>query len=197
VRRAADITRGSVRRLLVLVSWVAVLVALAAITVFAIGPRTGKYRTLTVLSGSMRPTFDPGDSIIVTPVPLDDIKVGDVITYHIPVDDGRVVSHRIVSLKRTSETNPVVITKGDANATHDPWRAQLQGSTAWVMQGRVPKAGYVLRTLRDTWLQRISFGALELFAALALWRVWSPRDEDGGDDTCFDADDQASHGQAA
>lgn len=151
------------------------LLAVAAIIVFAIGPRTGKYRTLTVLSGSMTPTFDPGDSIVVRPVPLDQLRKGDVITYNIPVGDGHVVTHRIVSIARKGGGNPVVVTKGDANQAVDDWEAQLQGSEAWVLETRIPKAGYAIRALRDTWLQRISIGALGIFALLALWRVWVPK----------------------
>ncbi len=175
-----------------LASWLLLLVALATVVVFAIGPRTGKYRTLTVLSGSMRPLFDPGDSIIVRPVPLDDLRVGDVITYNIPVEDNRVVTHRVVKLTRQRGANPVVITKGDANNTRDSWEAQLQGSTAWVYERRIPKAGYVLRALRDTWMQRLSYVAIALFAIFALWRVWAPRpeDEDESEREDVDTDDR-------
>lgn len=155
-------------------SWVLVLAAIAAIAFFAVGPRTGKYRTLSVLSGSMRPTFDPGDVIVTKPVPLSEVRKGDIITYRIPEDDRRVVTHRVVSIKRTDGANPVIVTKGDANGSVDPWKAQLQGSTAWVMQGRVPKAGYAIHMLRGQGLQIASIGALVIFALLALWRVWAP-----------------------
>jgi signal peptidase len=169
-RRTADIGR----RLGLLATWVLLLAAVAALAFFGIGPRTGKYRTLTVLSGSMVPTFDPGDSIVVAPVAFDRLRVGDVITYRIPVDDERVVTHRIVEIKRTGGSNPVVVTKGDANDERDSWEAQLQGSTAWVYRARVPKAGYVLHAVRGPALQVASIGALVLFGLLALWRVWRP-----------------------
>ena len=51
----------------------ATLLALAAVVVLAavaVGPRLGLYRMETVLSGSMQPTFSPGDVIIVTPEPV-------------------------------------------------------------------------------------------------------------------------------
>jgi len=178
MRRTADILGTSTRHLLVAMSWLVLLVAFAAIMVFAIGPRTGEYRTLTVLSGSMRPLFDPGDSIVVRPVPIGELREGDVITYNIPVEDGRVVTHRIVKLTRTQGANPVVVTKGDANGAVDAWEAQLQGSTAWVYDRRIPKAGYALRALRDTWMQRLSYVAIGLFTIGALWRVWAPQRRD-------------------
>ncbi len=178
MRRTADILAGSTRRLLVVASWLALLAAVAAIALFAIGPRSGQYRTLTVLSGSMRPTFDPGDVIVVRPVPLEQLKVGDAITYNVPVDDQHVVTHRIVEITRDGSPNPVVVTKGDANDARDPWEARLQGTTAWVYDRRIPKAGYALRTLRGTWVQRLSYVAIGLFALVALWKVWAPRREE-------------------
>ena len=46
-----------------------VLLALALTLFLTLGvlPRLGLYRPVTVLSGSMRPTFSPGDMVIVTP----------------------------------------------------------------------------------------------------------------------------------
>ena len=45
----------------------AVVVAVAALVGVGLAPRLGFYRPLTVLSGSMRPAFVPGDVVIVTP----------------------------------------------------------------------------------------------------------------------------------
>src|SRR5262249_42862971 len=97
----------------------------AVLMVLGIGPRLGAYRTLTVLSGSMRPTFNPGDVIVVRPLPLHALRVGDVITYSVPIADRRVETHRIIRIVHGG-ANPTVITKGDANNAPDPWEATLQ-----------------------------------------------------------------------
>ena len=76
----------------------AILLAVAMFLVLVIGPLTGRYRTLTVLTASMRPTFAPGAVVISVPEPIDRIAAGDVITYAIPVDDHRVVTHRVVEV---------------------------------------------------------------------------------------------------
>src|SRR6478735_6106005 len=77
------------------------LVTLAAMAVFVgIGllPHTGLYRPETVLSGSMRPAFAPGDLIVVAPEPARDLRVGQMVSYAIPVGDHHVETHRIVKI---------------------------------------------------------------------------------------------------
>src|SRR5438045_3766674 len=78
----------------------AVVVAVLTLVGVGLGPRLGYYRSLTVLSGSMRPAFAPGDVVIVTPEPIRDVRAGQVITYAIPVGDHHVETHRVVHVVR-------------------------------------------------------------------------------------------------
>jgi signal peptidase I len=55
------------RELIGLVNGALVTVVAVVFVGIAVLPRLGLYRPLTVLSGSMRPTFDPGDLVIVRP----------------------------------------------------------------------------------------------------------------------------------
>ena len=126
--------------------------ALSGFVFLALGPRTGRYRTLTVLTGSMKPAYPPGSVVMVVPIPIDDVAVGDVVTYRIPVDDRRVVTHRVVKVVEPG----VIRTKGDANAARDPWTARLTGQRAWKVQASVPGAGYVLSALQDRMLRGVS-----------------------------------------
>ena len=119
------------------------LVALTAIATLVVGPLLGLYRTVTVLSGSMRPTFNPGDMIVVSPEPMRDLRVGDVITFQIPTAGHPVETHRVVSILRPGP-EPIVRTKGDANNTVDPWQAELHGTTLWRYRFRLPAFGYPL-----------------------------------------------------
>jgi signal peptidase I len=151
--------------------------ALAIFLLLALLPRTGLYRPETVLSGSMRPYFSPGDMVIVTPEPSRDVRVGQVISYQIPVGDHHVQSHRIVKILRAGD-HPVIRTKGDANNARDPWNARLDGATAWRVRLVVPKLGWMIVWLRDPLLKLLTvFVAPALFAAFALWRIWSDDDE--------------------
>ena len=92
---------------------------------------------MVVLSGSMSGTaedhIEVGDLIFTRQADTDDLQVGDVISF---MDDGVVVTHRIVSI---SADRGEFITKGDANNTADePVEAQqIIGRYA----GRIPKLG--------------------------------------------------------
>ena len=156
----------------------ATLLALAAVVVLAavaVGPRLGLYRMETVLSGSMQPTFSPGDVIIVTPEPVTAVRPGQVISYQIPIDDHHVESHRVVRVVERG-THPVIITKGDNNAEADPWRAQLTSSTAWRERLVIPGVGRLIIWMRQPLLQRIC--VLFIPILLAVWwlvAIWRPR----------------------
>ena len=151
--------------------------ALAVFVLLALLPHLGLYRPETVLSGSMKPYFSPGDMILVTPEPSRDVRVGQVISYHIPVGDHHVQTHRVVQVLRRGE-HPVVRTKGDANDARDPWTARLDGSTAWHVRLVVPKLGWVVTSLRDPLMRLLTvFVAPGLFALVALRRIWNEPDQ--------------------
>lgn len=160
---------------------VKLLLGVAFLLLLGIGllPRTGLYRVETVLSGSMRPAFSPGDLIVVTPEPATDVQVGQVISYHIPIGDQHVQSHRIVKVVRRG-AHPLVRTKGDANNAIDPWTARLDGTTTWRMRLVVPNLGWLIVWLRSPLVRVLTvFGAPLLLAMLGLWRIWrTPDDED-------------------
>src|SRR6185312_2787449 len=89
-----------------------------------------------------------GDMVLVTPEPVRDVRVGQVISYRIPVGDHHVQSHRVVKVSRIHGT-VVVQTKGDANAAPDPWKAELRGTTAWRVRAVLPKIGWAVFWFRS------------------------------------------------
>jgi signal peptidase len=155
------------------VARIALVASVAVLLFVGVGPRFGSYRTLTVLTGSMRPTAAPGDLIVVRPVALDKLRVGDVITYQIPVDDHRVISHRIIEILDPG-THPTIRTQGDANDAADPWMATLNQGPAWRMSAVVPKAGNAIRFLRAPAMHTATtVGFPVLLAAFWLAAIWS------------------------
>lgn len=152
------------------------LLAAACVSVFALalGPRLLGYQTMTVLSTSMEGTFNPGDIILVSREPVSSVRAGQVISFHIPIGDHHVVTHRVRTVQRVHGVT-VIQTKGDANNTADPWRAQLHGSEVWRYRGRLPYAGYPLLFLRGRTVQRIGlYGAPTLLVPLLLLQIWMP-----------------------
>ena len=105
-----------------------------------VGPRVLHYRTATMLTGSMVPTINPGDVIVDIEEPATDLKVGQIISYHIPVDDHRVESHRVTWTHITKDGAVEFRTKGDANNGADPWTARsAPGSSVWTVKTVLPR----------------------------------------------------------
>jgi signal peptidase len=140
-------------------------------------PRTGAYRTLTVLSGSMRPAFAPGDMVVAKPVSTDDVKLGDILVYAIPVGDHHVESHRIVEI--VSRHPFIVRTRGDANNGADPWTAQLDADRVWTVSRAVPHVGHAILWLRSPMPHKIATFLLPAIVAILLLRsIWRRRPPD-------------------
>ena len=160
------------RRLGAVAAQLAFLLALAALVGLGLLPRTGWYRPVTVLSGSMEPAFAPGDMVVVTPEPVGAIRAGQVISYRIPVGDHHVQSHRVIAvLRRNGQVS--VRTKGDANATADPWTATLHGDTVWRVRTVLPKLGWIVFWLRSPLVHQLTlFLAPLLLAVLAVLQIW-------------------------
>ncbi|MEY2418400.1 MAG: signal peptidase [Actinomycetota bacterium] len=166
---ARTTAKAAVRALLV--------AALAFLFFVGIGPHVFGYRVVTVLTGSMRGTANPGDLVVDMPVALSRVHVGDIITYETPTPDHHVVTHRIVEVV-TPGANPTVRTQGDANNAADPWTATLGGTTAWKVRAVVPKAGTIIRFMRAGRVQMATTRFVPLLLALFwLSMIWSGNSE--------------------
>jgi signal peptidase len=151
-----------------------IVLAAASIGVFllvGVGPRTGRFQVLTVLTGSMAPGIPQGSLAVVEPKARHELQVGDVITYAIPVEDHRVVTHRVIEVRQTPQST-IVRTKGDANEAPDPWVAELTEPTVWIERFAVPHAGAAIAALRSSWAQRLGQLAPFLLALSFLRALW-------------------------
>ena len=171
---AAPMLGSGLKFLAGLAGWASALVAVAGLVGLGVLPHLGLYRTLTVLSGSMQPTFSPGDIVVVRPEPIQQLRVGQVISYAVPVGAHQVETHRVVAILRgQGTTSPVIQTKGDNNTVVDPWTAQLNGSTVWRLEAVVPKAGYAINLMRDRTFHLFSVILIPgLLAITFLARLW-------------------------
>ncbi|MCA0147159.1 signal peptidase I [Blastococcus sp. LR1] len=169
----------------------------AAVLVFAllaVGPHVLGYRTMTMLTASMAPEIEPGDITVATPIDLTDVTEGMVITYHMPVDDGSLVTHRVVSVEHAPDGSVLVQTKGDANAEIDPWTARLQGDTAYEVRAVVPELGHLVTALRTPVLNQVLlYGAPVLLAGWLLMTIWRPA---RATTPAVDTDDETKEDQA-
>jgi signal peptidase len=153
--------------------------ALLAFAVLAVGPHVFGYRTMTMLTASMAPEIEPGDVTIVTPIAVSEVTEGMVISYHIPIDDHRVVTHRVVSVERGPAGTVTVQTKGDANEAVDPWAAILQGDTAYQVRAVLPEVGSLIQALRTPVVAPLLlYGAPTLLVGWLLLSIWRPTREE-------------------
>ena len=164
----------ALRALTTVAVWALVLGCIGFFVAVGVGPRTGRYATLTVLSGSMRPTIPEGAVVVVTPLRPSEIRVGQILTYAVPEGDRQVVSHRVVEIVEGGD-RPVIRTQGDANNAPDPWLAQVDGDTAWQVRYSVPALGQMINWLRRPMVHRISvFVFPAMLAIVCLVDIWRP-----------------------
>lgn len=148
------------------------VVGLIAFLGLGVGPRTGAYKTTTMLSGSMSPGIPIGSVLLTVPKPITEIHQGSVVTFQAPVADRHVVTHRVTAVAIKNGILEVH-TKGDANALPDPWVAQLGNGKVWVVTAVIPWAGTVVQKLRNPTVHRLTVVVLPALALVfGLTRIW-------------------------
>ncbi|MCW2742006.1 MAG: uncharacterized protein JWR45_2428 [Blastococcus sp.] len=169
--------------------------AVLAFLGLAVGPHVFGYRTMTMLTGSMAPEIEPGDVTVVTPIAVSEVTAGMVITYHRPIEDHSLVTHRVVSVQTAPDGTVTVQTKGDANDTADPWTATLEGDTAYRVRAVIPEVGHLIQALRAPVVtQALHYGAPTLLAGWLLLSIWRPTKEN---ETQNEAEHETEHEAAA
>lgn len=103
-----------------LVLWLVILGVVVILAAAVLVPRLAGATPYTVLTGSMQPKYPPGTLVVVKPAGLDDIAVGDVITYQLESGKETVVTHRVVGVTNRFDGTTELITQGDANDDPDP-----------------------------------------------------------------------------
>src|SRR5690625_6594570 len=81
----------------------------------AVAPRVMNGAALTVLTGSMEPTYSPGDMVVS--VPQDRYDVGDVVTFQPVSGDPMLITHRVVAIQLGGPGGTRYVTRGRTNGT--------------------------------------------------------------------------------
>lgn len=79
-------------------------------------------KTFVIVSGSMQPTLEIGDIILIKNVTEDEIQKNDIIAYR---EGQTVVTHRVIDIIET-ENGKQFITKGDNNNVKDSYPVQYR-----------------------------------------------------------------------
>jgi signal peptidase len=125
------------------------------------------YRIYVVHTGSMDPTIPSTSAVIVR---TGEYAVGQPVSF---VEQGEVITHRLVRI----HSDGTIDTKGDANATIDPWHVSKSAIIGGVVAAPA-QLGYWLVFLRNP------FGLISIaFGVLVCWQLWALSGERKPDDT--------------
>lgn len=113
------------------------LIVLIIIVIIMYTPRIFGFKTYTVKTGSMLPTYKIGSIIYVEPITnIDNLSIGDVITFR---RGTKVITHRINNIDRE---NKLIETKGDNNTSIDSAKVEYN-SIIGVVKFNIPFLGYI------------------------------------------------------
>jgi signal peptidase I len=145
------------------------------------------YSRYVIVSGSMEPTIGTGSVVYDKPVPVGDLKKGDIITF-VPPPEFEIdmpVTHRIAEISTAApgtEVNGekvpsgtrVFRTKGDANEDLDAWKMVLDQPEQARVEHHIEYLGYVYGFLSHRWVQLLLIGlpalGIGVWIVIALWR---------------------------
>jgi signal peptidase I len=127
------------------------------------------YSRYVITSGSMTGTYDRGSIVFDQTVPVNELEVGDVITYTPPRGAGPegFVTHRIAWIGADQFGRRVYRTKGDANATADPWTFTLDQPMQARVAFHVPCVGFVFAALSIPAVRMLLIGLPALLVVVA------------------------------
>lgn len=118
-------------------------------------PRIGKSAPLIVLTESMDPTIKAGDLIICKQVGVDEIKVGDVISFYDPspyANSSSIVTHRVIEIEVDPWTGEIFFwTQGDNNNKADGFAVPQDNLVGLWTGTRIGLIGYVVMFMQSTW----------------------------------------------
>lgn len=89
-------------------------------------PNIFGYHFFRVVSSSMEPSIIDGDCIISKTTPIDEIEVGDIITFYSedPAIYNFLNTHRVVGIIENEYGEKEFVTKGDSNSGEDVYTAK-------------------------------------------------------------------------
>ena len=118
-----------------------VLALLALLLATIAAPSLSGYRTYVIYGSSMEPTIKLGSLIVAKSVSVDDLEVGDIITFRSHGNE-TTITHRIAAI-RHEDGQHYFKTKGDASNRADPVEIQLEDGVRQVAY-HLPYLGYVV-----------------------------------------------------
>ncbi|MEN8708125.1 MAG: signal peptidase I [Nocardioides marinisabuli] len=165
--------------MLSLCSWVLLGLAVAVVGAAVLVPRLTGSTPMTVLTGSMAPTYPPGALVVVRPVPAEDISIGTPITYQLRSGEPTVVTHRVIGVGYDGEGERIFTTQGDANEAPDREQVravQVRGEV-WYAVPWIGRLNLLFTRDQHELITRVVAGGCFVYAAGLMVRSWRRRPE--------------------
>ena len=123
------------------------VISVAVLFLASLFPTPGNIQIKIVQSGSMEPAIKTGGIVVLKPV--DEYRVGDIVTFGADTKVKVPTTHRIVA-DRVASGEFLYTTKGDANEDPDPQEIKKKDIIGKVLFS-VPYIGYLLDFARKPW----------------------------------------------
>lgn len=127
-----------------------------------------RYKTYVVLTGSMKPSIDPNDIVIVKKTDKNSIKENDIITFS--KGNNTTVTHRVIEIVK-KDGEDLYKTKGDNNNTEDTDLVKYEHIEG-VYQFKISKVGAIITS------SLTSTGMIGIFLILVISYHHSSKKED-------------------
>lgn len=138
------------------------------------------FRIFTVVTGSMVPEYNVGDTVLTQYVEPSRLKVGDDITYYGEKETfaEKIVTHRIIDIKQLENGRYEIQTKGIANDKEDPkiLDTQVYGKVLY----RIKSISYINGVIGN--LYGMYFVIIVPIAIMIFFDYMIPRKEDNDED---------------
>lgn len=121
--------------------YIVLCVVLIGALILLLAPKLLGWQSLVILSDSMNPTYEYGDIIWVRPCQVQEVEIGDVISFR--DRNGVSTTHRVVGV----DENHRIITKGDANVDQDAYLVDEKHLYGEVV-GKIPRIGKIAIALQ-------------------------------------------------
>lgn len=155
---------GNIIFYLVLVFMLFISFTVIKAKVKGVQPELFGYKFYGILTGSMYPTIEPGDLIIVKDIGVENIKVDDIITFGSESLDN-ITTHRVKEVINEDELK--FVTQGDANNVQDPNPVDSS-----IVKGKVvkfiPNVGQIMQYIQRNIVMIMTLLAMFIIGAFGL-----------------------------
>lgn len=137
------------------------IVAVIVMCSLLVLPEMAGFHMYHVISGSMEPTIKVGSLLYVREGKAEEIEEDDIIAFYSSLEDGSIITHRVVKNNVVSGTFK---TKGDANDKEDPTPVSYQNFIGKVTV-KIPYIGKLL-TIMTSFYGKIAAACVVLLGAI-------------------------------